>query len=279
MNFANWSAGAASILCSVAVLLGSASALAQQPTPAPPPDVIRTKDGGLLRGTIVESIPGEKVVILLPTGELREVPMDQVDHAGPLGDAPPAWTPPPTPPTAPDPSAAPSAFPPAPSPPAPASPDVTLGAPASLVLTADEPGITYFLYHGSTSRPIGGNVILTLHSFDRLCTAPCRMNLKPGNYRLALALPDRDPTPARRSIDITPSTRGLHGSYTSLRGVRIGGWMLLVGGAAMGMGGALLIVSDPSTSYVLMGVGGGVMLIGLIMALLKDRARIVEVEP
>lgn len=59
-------------------------------------------DGGMLRGTIVESEPGRYVVISLPTGETRRVAWREVRYAGPAARAPhpaaaPLWSPPATP--------------------------------------------------------------------------------------------------------------------------------------------------------------------------------------
>src|SRR4051794_21414836 len=52
-------------------------------SPASPPDVVKLKDGSLLRGTIVELKAKEFVQIQLLTGEVRRLGMDQVEYAGP----------------------------------------------------------------------------------------------------------------------------------------------------------------------------------------------------
>ena len=48
-----------------------------------PPDVVRLKNGGMVRGTILEAIPGEAVRVQLSDGNVREFPADTVDYAGP----------------------------------------------------------------------------------------------------------------------------------------------------------------------------------------------------
>src|SRR5688572_540615 len=62
-----------------------------------PPDIVRLRNGGMLRGTIVELKPGETVEILLLNGETRKIPMADVEYAGP------AETPPEEPMPAPEP--------------------------------------------------------------------------------------------------------------------------------------------------------------------------------
>lgn len=64
------------LLVTLAVLLCAGAAAAETP-----PDVVHMKNGGMLRGTISEKIPGERVVITLPNGEERTVPMKDVKCA------------------------------------------------------------------------------------------------------------------------------------------------------------------------------------------------------
>src|SRR3954471_22558833 len=47
------------------------------------PDVVRLKNGGMLRGTISELVPGGDVVLITATGEERRFAMRDVDYAGP----------------------------------------------------------------------------------------------------------------------------------------------------------------------------------------------------
>src|SRR5689334_10616230 len=73
-------------------------AWAQAPTP---PDLVRTKDGGMLRGTIVEKVPNDHVEIQLANGQTRTVKMSEVEYAGPANESAPAPVPPPPPPALP----------------------------------------------------------------------------------------------------------------------------------------------------------------------------------
>ncbi|HEY4103317.1 MAG TPA: hypothetical protein VGM44_05470, partial [Polyangiaceae bacterium] len=63
------------------------------PTAAPAPaaaapDLVRLKDGSMLRGTIAELKPNDFVTIVLITGETRKIPFANVDYAGSASGAP-----------------------------------------------------------------------------------------------------------------------------------------------------------------------------------------------
>jgi hypothetical protein len=88
------------------------------PAPAPAPtqgpnvggDVIHLKGGGILRGTIIDAIPGNQARIQLATGEIATVPWAQIERIDHSTAPPPSPTPPPT-----TTGTAPSAAPPPPS--------------------------------------------------------------------------------------------------------------------------------------------------------------------
>src|SRR5688500_7843319 len=70
----------------------SADATASEPAASEPEavapkaegkDVVRLKNGGLVRGTIVELLPGESVTITTALGKTREFAMSEVSYAGP----------------------------------------------------------------------------------------------------------------------------------------------------------------------------------------------------
>jgi hypothetical protein len=63
---------------------------AQEPAPATnaapptvPPDVVETKKGDVYRGTIIERVRGDHVVLLLPSGESRRFDTSDIVSAGP----------------------------------------------------------------------------------------------------------------------------------------------------------------------------------------------------
>ena len=58
---------------------------------SPPKDIVHLRSGGIVRGTIVESLPGDAVKIQLVTGEIRTIPYSETTYVGP--DTPPAPAP------------------------------------------------------------------------------------------------------------------------------------------------------------------------------------------
>src|SRR5258706_9689637 len=54
-----------------------------------PPDIVRFKNGGILRGTILESVPNDRVDIRAPDGQTRRIPWAEVEYAGPATSVPP----------------------------------------------------------------------------------------------------------------------------------------------------------------------------------------------
>ncbi len=57
------------------------------PAPQAPPirDEVRLTNGGILRGVIVENVPGQGVAIMTLTGEVKRFPANEVTYAGPIG--------------------------------------------------------------------------------------------------------------------------------------------------------------------------------------------------
>ncbi|HJL14354.1 MAG TPA: hypothetical protein RMH99_01790 [Sandaracinaceae bacterium LLY-WYZ-13_1] len=53
-----------------------------------PPDVVRLRDGGLVRGTIIENVPGSHLRMSLTTGEERRFEADDIEWAGPASELP-----------------------------------------------------------------------------------------------------------------------------------------------------------------------------------------------
>ena len=92
-------------------------------------DTVVLKGGGILRGTVVEDVPGTDLVLLMPDGATRKIPRAEVvrvEWAAPAAQpgppAPPGIPPPPPYPGPPPPYAGPPAPPPAPTAPPPRGP-------------------------------------------------------------------------------------------------------------------------------------------------------------
>lgn len=189
-----------------------------------PPDVVKKKDGGLLRGTIEELDPKGKVTLILPSGERRTLDMTDVEYAGPAARAP--------------------GGPPEPPPAARAAPvgGITVSTQAAdVVLKADDPDITYHVRstEGVVTTSHGSGVVL---GYSRLCTAPCSAQLPVGSYTLGLSRGDRGVVEADPVTIRGPST--LEATYRSRQGTRTGGWFVVLGGGVIGA----LLIATSSTS-------------------------------
>lgn len=241
-----------------------------------PPDVVRLKSGGLLRGTISELVPGDRVTIVLITGEVRTISFGDIEYAGPDRAAV-------------EPGSSARAAAPQPS-------------GTSLRLTAPNDDLTYYLPSGrSVGNAIvtgsavgvgfGGGVTGGVEStrvegvsYDRLCIAPCTISVESGNYRFAIGEKEEAPVLVEDSILIDrPAT--LAASYRSYEGLRIAG--RIVSGAALITGLALAIHwvannsgrpansdLDPTQPLIGAGIALGGGIVGYIMSSKGDEARI-----
>jgi hypothetical protein len=141
----------------------SASSLAANPVP---PDVVRLKDGGMVRGTIIELVPNGSVRIQLPDGQTRTFAVADTTYAGSdSAEGHGARS-----------SAAPAI-----------APYATIHAQnAKLALEGAQPNLTFHLETSSAqiAAPGAGP---TAVGFTRLCTAPCsvegRRGLSVSRYR------------------------------------------------------------------------------------------------
>lgn len=244
--------------------LSASLATAQVPVPpggaAAPPDVVMTNDGGMIRGTIIESTPGQYVVIALPTGETRRIEWSRVQHAGTAAGAP-------TPvavQSAPSYGAGVVMPQPAPAP---------SGVPVRFA--SEQPAITFHRVTGTATGVAWSGrsaVSVRAFSFERLCTAPCERALEPGSYQLALSSGSGSEVVAEGYFDVTrPGT--LSGEYVDQSALRIAGWITLIGGDLAGalMGTLPLLTSNSTSDDSWVGwlvAGGATILAGTIVGLI-----------
>lgn len=224
---------------------------------AAPKDVVRLKNGGMVRGTISELVPGETVTITTTTGKTREFPMAEVEYAGPASEAP----------TRPSSGLATKAEEQgeegagqaAQEEKASAKPYVTVrGKVARVSLISEPPGLVFHRQSGSATGT-GGVAI----GFDRLCAAPCSIELPAGTEQLSLSTDDDTPPPGE-SVDIPQGRSQILGTYESRLGLRVAGGVIL---GVSAIGGALLVSLGAAASVdgevdVGMLVGGIAILVG-----------------
>ena len=223
---------------------------------ATPPDVVQLANGGMVRGTLVENLPGDHVTIQLATGETRVFPSAEVTYAGAA-----ALT---------------AAVVPPPPPPAPRGVRVhVVGTTEALTLQQVTGSATAL---GGTGR---GFATVQVDQFGPLCTAPCDVELAPGTYALGVSLGQG---PARRgdhNLFTLESDTTLSIEYESREGLRIAGWLTFLigalGGAAIMVGPILAGERDIVPPLV---AGGAVVfvseIVGLALAFLDDHADITE---
>lgn len=242
-----WSVGMGAVVCSLSfTMLSAAQEVAPSPAPATPsngtaasaPDVVRLKNGGLLRGTISELVVGESVTIVTVTGKTREFPMAEVEFAGPADKAPsaaPATSTPPATPTA------------ASAMPARASGEVKPyvvreGQEARLHLTSTPEGLTFHRQTGS-AMAIGRGGSAYAEGYERLCTAPCDITVPAGTEVIALSQGNEPPRVAE-PVSFPAGESRLVGSFESRAGVRAAGWIILA--SSVVVGGVMLYSSIDS---------------------------------
>jgi hypothetical protein len=227
--------------------------------PAPPPaatagrDVVYLKNGGLLRGTLIDVIPNSHARIQLETGEIATVQwseINRIDHANTTQVEPPA--PPQTTPAAPTPA-----------------------APHARVLV-----------HIETTNPEVFLLADTGHEWERVCSSPCDKWMSTDlNYKLA-GPSVRQSKPFflqgengdRVVLDVNTASSGMFalgvvGTVVGSISIGLGALVFLVG--AVENTSACSFNADTSTSASAgcsstdgkgtEGVGGTMMLVGLVV--------------
>jgi hypothetical protein len=256
-------AGLATPLAAPALAAAQADPPAQAARPATP-DTVRLRNGGLVRGTIVELEPGVHVTVLLPNGELRRIPAAEVLE--PSDDASRG-------PSAPPPDAGVRAD-------RESAPEERVGARAG-----DPPlreGAARVRLRAERSEGLTFYGALGDEPLRALCETPCSPTLPVGNYRLALARPGSPQVavPGRYGLE---DGDVLEGRYHARGGTRAAGWVVLGVSLAAGLGVALApLFADARTrdGLWLPAIVGGVVLGGLgalVGALLtgaEDEARV-----
>lgn len=201
------------------------------PEPCTAPDIVRLKDGGLLRGQISELVPGGTVTIVTITGGTRVLKMADVVYAGP---------------TAQDSQAA---LPPAPPPPGQQGaadgqyrPYVTVHAPeARIRFRSTEDGITFYR-HASSVYSEGRSVSVYSRGYEQICTAPCEASLPSGKEMIAIGHGNAEPTDVSQ-VTLPPGDSQLRLTIERHPGRRKAGIAVIIAGPAVAIA-SLLILKD-----------------------------------
>ncbi len=264
-----WLASSASAQTAAAPTVAPA---APPPAAAPPsaaPDVVRLKNGGMLRGTIAESEPGQSVTIVLLTGETRKVPFADVEYAGPAASAPSAA-----------PAPAPASASPAP------FPGASNGTTQPFaVVHAEEARVDFVsaptgesLFRRSNTAAFASDQGSFANGYEEVCTAPCNVSMPAGTHTFAIAKPGSRAIEAE-PVTLPPGNSTLSATYADKTGVRVGLVVLGALGIVGGLGLELSAISaskgedsfdtGPLVGGILLQAGGtGLLLAG---AFIKDR--------
>jgi len=224
----------------LAVLTSPALARAQT-APAPAAhtvgsDIIYTKSGGMMRGTLIEVATGAQATIQLGTGEIVTVPWSEIQRIEQGAPTPP---PPPTQPPTPSPTPTPS--------PSPSPPDTMV------VVHIDSPSpVELQVTHGEKN------------DWQTVCTAPCDQPFPAhGNYRIA-------GDGARPSHSFTLSA--MHGRADLVVNPSSSGWfvggivLLSVGGAVMLVGAFIGLIAEITSTVDKSGTSANIESTGWTMA-------------
>ena len=183
-------------------------ASAPEPTP---PDLVMTHSGGLIRGVIVESVPGEHVVIRVAGGEDRRLDWTDVRFAGRTEDAPAS--------TLPEPPSAPSVE---------ATPDERV----NVRFVSSQAGLTLHRAHsGRLELGPGSQNVEPRREVSMVCHLPCEQVLDVGRHQFGLSIEGRPPRLAP-AIDIESDGR--------LRAEYIDNGPTLIAGLVAAIAGPLL---------------------------------------
>ena len=244
-----------------------------QPGPATPTasqDVIYLKGGGLLRGTLIDAIPGSQARIQLATGEIATVPWEQIDKIAQADQQPPAPPAPPAPPPVPKTPKA---------PPAPAPPQAT----GSVTVHVDGADGAQ-LQMGATGHD----------DWKTVCELPCEATVPAGAYYRVIS-EDMRPSPdfqlqagagGHEAIHVKAASKGSSTLGAVLAG---GGGIAAYIGLLVGMTGSAAASSDrafgsdPSgdqrtatTGWVTCAAGLGLVVGGLIMVMSNTKTTVAQ---
>jgi hypothetical protein len=243
---------------SFVVLLPATRAAAAEPVAdAAIADVVETRDGLVVRGTILERDPSGTVVIRSATGALRTFKMSEVVYAGPASRWAQAAPPPPVTP-APALEAAPRA-------------QAIGGETVPVELESGNRDVSFHLRNATAYS--GSHAAI---GYTPLCSAPCKAHLPRGVVHLGVAEGNGLPREGSEVLRIDGPSR-VRADVASATGRRVLGGVMFLGGLAIAATapmwtmterqnckyGPCVTETDIDTTKLLVGALGGAALVSI----------------
>lgn len=202
------------------------------------PDIVRLKDGSFVRGTIVERVEGDRVIIETVTGELRTISFGDISFAGPVDGAGTAPSAPPS-----SASTVPVRF------------TSALDKLIAYELTGSAHGMTWGYGWSGYTR---------VDAFRPLCMAPCTIEVPRGTYTFGIAVEDGTARRASGGPFNVDAETTFDLEYESREGYRITGWVLFAAAEVA----ALAVIASPLAADDIADVDyGPPLIIGTSLAL------------
>jgi hypothetical protein len=207
--------------------------------------VVRLSNGGILRGTVTEYLPGSHVVIVTAAGESKRFAAAEIASVT-TGDAPPAAPAAPVLPV--EPQAAPASVA-APVAPVAAPPPVTTpglqtravvhAGDARFRFESHEPGLTLHLRTGTAISSRG----VAATGYEPICAAPCEASLPAGTHEFGISLGGGLPVGVSDPLRLNggETLDGFMGSRKKLR------MAVLAAGGLIAVTGLVLILKNPKS--------------------------------
>ncbi len=211
---------------------------------AEPDTIVTLKNGDMARGVLIERTTGDHVTLQLPSGESRTYPWADIDAVKPI---------PPQVATA---------------PPVAAAPPPPAGAVVHLVSDDSAARVAKLAGRGEGSFATGtGYGSITLEVVDMVCRAPCNRIVPAGSYRIigdGLIDSDEFDVPSAGEVTVHATMRGRGRKSGGRAGLFIGVPFIVLGGGLLAVGVVTADTIPHTSSYLLLGAGGGLLGLGLI---------------
>ncbi len=250
-----------SMACSIALGVWMLASVASAQTP---PDVVELRNGGMVRGTLIENLPGDHVTIQLATGEVRTFPAAEVLRVGPGASSAPVIIEP--------------GYPGQMVPPPP-EPMVNV----RVVGTSEELSLHRLTGTASVSVWTGrGMSAAAIDQFAILCGAPCEQSIPRGTYTLGISQGNGMARRADHSIFHLENDTTLELEYESREGIRIAGWVIFgVASVGYALGATLPLLTGGTSDFIEIllistGIYVALCIPVIIMVALNDHADIRE---